>query len=88
VVREDQVEFSFEGVTYRQLQRFFAVQVPVDGPAIEVDLGGWTEDERRSMLHHRWWTLGELEATDEDVYPPDLAALVRSITAWGSAAPP
>jgi len=26
----------------------------------------------------RWWSLDELEATDEDVWPPGLAALIRS----------
>jgi hypothetical protein len=30
------------------------------------------------MADHRWWTLEELEATDERVAPPGLAALVRS----------
>jgi ADP-ribose pyrophosphatase YjhB (NUDIX family) len=27
----------------------------------------------------RWWTLAELEATREQVWPPDLAALIRSL---------
>ena len=26
----------------------------------------------------RWWTLGELESTDEDVWPSGLASLIRS----------
>jgi 8-oxo-dGTP pyrophosphatase MutT (NUDIX family) len=26
---------------------------------------------------HRWWTLDELDATTEDIYPPGLADLVR-----------
>jgi 8-oxo-dGTP pyrophosphatase MutT (NUDIX family) len=29
------------------------------------------------IVSHRWWTLAELDETDEDVYPPGLADLVR-----------
>ena len=29
------------------------------------------------IVNHRWWTLAELDATAEDVYPPGLADLVR-----------
>ena len=36
VVHEDEVEFDFEGVTYRQRQRFFAVAVPVAGPTAAI----------------------------------------------------
>jgi 8-oxo-dGTP pyrophosphatase MutT (NUDIX family) len=86
-VREDEVEFGFDGVTYRQRQRFYAVEVPVDADDIDIDLGGWTDVERRLMNGYRWWTLDELESTSEAVYPPDLAALVRSVRRWGSAEP-
>jgi 8-oxo-dGTP pyrophosphatase MutT (NUDIX family) len=54
---------------------------------------GRVPDERRPLgevaaMHvsdgiaaSRWWTLAELDATDEDVYPPGLADLVRSALA-------
>ncbi len=29
------------------------------------------------IVSHRWWTLAELDATADDVYPPGLADLVR-----------
>jgi TDG/mug DNA glycosylase family protein len=32
-----------------------------------------------NVTGHRWWTLDELESTDERVAPPRLAALVRSL---------
>ena len=44
VVKEDVVEFGFDGVTYRQRQRFYRrsrYRWPGDG--IEVDAPGWTE---------------------------------------------
>lgn len=87
VVHEDEVEFAFDGVAYRQRQRFFAVEVPIVGASTDLDERGWTVDERRSVTGYRWWTLDELEATTESVYPPDLAALVRKITKWGWAEP-
>jgi hypothetical protein len=31
------------------------------------------------IVTHRWWTLAELDATDEDIYPPGLAELVRRL---------
>ena len=31
------------------------------------------------IARHRWWTLAELDATDDDVYPPGLAGLVRRL---------
>ncbi len=34
-----------------------------------------------NMDGHRWWTLAELEATDERIAPPGLAALVASALA-------
>lgn len=86
-VREEEVEFSYEGVTYRQRQRYFAVELAGRGDDVSLDLGGWTEFERRSLTGYRWWTLDEIAATGESVYPPDLVDLVRSIEAWGSAEP-
>jgi ADP-ribose pyrophosphatase YjhB (NUDIX family) len=31
----------------------------------------------------RWWTLGELETTREEIWPPDLAGLIRSLIESG-----
>lgn len=39
---------------------------------------GWTDDERVDVLAHRWWSLGELIATDEAFEPRELINLVRS----------
>ena len=32
------------------------------------------------IVSHRWWTLAELDATTQDIYPPGLADLVRRFT--------
>jgi 8-oxo-dGTP pyrophosphatase MutT (NUDIX family) len=31
------------------------------------------------IVSHRWWTLEQLDATTEDIYPPGLADLVRRL---------
>lgn len=46
---------------------------------------GWTDEEHEAMREHRWWSLEELEATGDVVYPEDLAAILRR--AWGAGDP-
>lgn len=69
-VWSETVEFPFDGVWYRQEQEFFLVRVP----GWEVDTAGFDEIERASVHGHRWWTVGDLAATAERYYPPDLPA--------------
>ncbi|MET9294541.1 NUDIX hydrolase [Streptomyces sp. NPDC003077] len=40
---------------------------------------GHTEQERRSVSGLRWWTLEELSASHETVYPTRLAELLRTL---------
>jgi 8-oxo-dGTP diphosphatase len=40
---------------------------------------GWVALEREFVDDIRWWTLAELEACAEPVYPPDLAARLAQI---------
>ncbi len=57
----------------RQRDRFYLVRVGQIEVAATIDLLA------ENVTGHRWWTLEELEATDERVAPPQLAALVRSL---------
>ncbi|GAA0366172.1 hypothetical protein GCM10009541_05690 [Micromonospora gifhornensis] len=76
-VHADVIEFSFDGVSYRQEQRFFLVRVA----AHEVDTTGFSEVERGSVDGYRWWSAEELRSTAERCYPPDLpAVLTRALT--------
>lgn len=68
-------EFEFAGDDYRQREWFFAVEVAMFVPVRH----GWDDTERLALIGHRWWTLDELEATDEVVYPCDLATLVAAV---------
>lgn len=69
--------FPFGGRWYRQEQEFFLVRVPT----WQVDTAGFDEIERDSIDGHRWWTIEELESTDERFYPQDLPAVLRQVLA-------
>ncbi|WBC14518.1 NUDIX hydrolase [Micromonospora sp. WMMA1998] len=76
----DIVEFPFDGVWYRQEQEFFLARVS----GWEVDTAGFDAVERASVHGHRWWTVGELTATADRYYPPDLPdRLGRVLTGSG-----
>lgn len=47
----------------------------------EVDVAGQTELERELHEEHRWWTVAELAATTDTVYPYGLAELLNDIIA-------
>ncbi|HXR44668.1 MAG TPA: NUDIX domain-containing protein, partial [Pseudolysinimonas sp.] len=64
-----ETEFDFAGVRYHQREVYFLVTVD----RVEPDTSGWTAAERRAQLEFRWWTMPELIATTETVYPEDLA---------------
>jgi 8-oxo-dGTP pyrophosphatase MutT (NUDIX family) len=74
-VWHDVTTFPFEGTWYRQEQDFFVVRVPT----FDVQVDGFDPAEARSIAAYRWWSLAELEATDEQVYPEQLPALLREI---------
>ncbi|MFI7216672.1 NUDIX hydrolase [Micromonospora maritima] len=79
-VWSETVEFPFDGVWYRQEQEFFLARVP----GWEVDTAGFDAVERASVHGHRWWTVGELAATADRYYPPDLPdRLDRVLTGSG-----
>ncbi len=42
---------------------------------------GWTEIERRSADEVRWWSLEEIAASHEAIYPPRLAELLPGLVA-------
>lgn len=49
---------------------------------------GWQADERALIDDIRWWTLSELTATGERVFPPGLAELLPDILAGRLPDPP
>jgi 8-oxo-dGTP pyrophosphatase MutT (NUDIX family) len=77
--------FQFAGGDYLQSESFFVVRIPA---RVEVDATHWTELEQRSTLGWRWWTLDELRATDETVYPRGLASFIAGWLTDGPGARP
>ncbi|WP_412740861.1 NUDIX hydrolase [Krasilnikovia sp. MM14-A1259] len=69
------IEFSYDHQWYRQDQEFFLLRVE----QWQVDTRGFEEAEKASIEGHHWWSLDELDATDEDVYPEGLADLLRRL---------
>jgi 8-oxo-dGTP pyrophosphatase MutT (NUDIX family) len=47
----------------------------------EVDTSGFDEGEAIVMPEHRWWTLDDLDATDELVLPVGVTGLLRGLLA-------
>lgn len=74
-------EFPFDGRWYRQEQQFFLVRVP----EWEVSRDGWDDVELRTVDAVRWWSVPELEKTDETYYPDELPALLRQLLSGGEA---
>jgi 8-oxo-dGTP pyrophosphatase MutT (NUDIX family) len=67
--------FEFDGRRFRQSESFFAVHVEAFAPQHH----GWDEVEQRALLDHRWWSVAELRATEERVYPSELADVVQAV---------
>jgi 8-oxo-dGTP pyrophosphatase MutT (NUDIX family) len=68
-------EFSIAGTDYQQDNEFYAVRVDNH----DVDITGFTELETTFVVEHRWWSLEELRATTDTVYPECLADLIERL---------
>jgi 8-oxo-dGTP pyrophosphatase MutT (NUDIX family) len=71
--------FSYDNRQYRQEQDFYLFRVP----EWQVDTTGFDPEEQRTIDDHRWWSVAELDATAETVYPENLADLLRRLTRVG-----
>lgn len=56
-------------------ERFFVVRVETRNLARD----GWTDEERRVMAEHHWWTLDELAAAEALVFPETLVEILRAL---------
>ena len=69
------MKWSFEGTTFDQEDTYFLVRTPGFG----VSDRGWTDVEKATVVEHRWWTVDDLRATDEVVFPENLAGLLEQL---------
>jgi len=66
--------FEYDGRMVENTDTFFLGRCDVM-PALR----GATDNERAALLALRWWTPEEIENTGEDVYPRDLAEVLRRL---------
>lgn len=72
VVLERDADFTLAGIHYAQSEQFFLARIG----AHDVDTAGLSDFERSFVLDHRWWSIDDLRATAETVYPEGLADLL------------
>jgi 8-oxo-dGTP pyrophosphatase MutT (NUDIX family) len=70
-----QAEFTFLGVPYDQREVIYLARCV----GFEVDTSGFTPVERDSTSAHRWWTVDEVLASDEEFAPGDLGLRLGEI---------
>lgn len=63
-------QFSHNGVTYRQYQRFYTLEVDPETVEIALPAGHFDVDGCQ------WWSIAELRNTSERFYPPELPDLL------------
>jgi 8-oxo-dGTP pyrophosphatase MutT (NUDIX family) len=73
------VEFWFLDEWYAQDEVFFLTRVPHFDPVFT----GWTDIERKSMIDAKWWSLDELDGTEENIYPHALGRELRRMLREG-----
>lgn len=68
---ERRAGFEFMGEWLSSQEYFYGLVLPID--EVPVDFAGFTPLEQDTVDEHRWWTRDELAASDERIYPVELA---------------
>lgn len=55
-------------------ETYFLVRI---ASASDISRDGWTRLETEIIAEHRWWTVDELKATSETVYPVNLLSMLE-----------
>lgn len=64
-----------DGRMARVDQRFFLLR----SDDFDLSSQGWTEEERGVLAEHRWWSVADIRASGETIWPDDLAEIVESL---------
>jgi 8-oxo-dGTP pyrophosphatase MutT (NUDIX family) len=73
-------QLTFKGEPVKTLERFFLVR----SPTANLGATNWTEIEKQVMRSHRWWTVPELIAAKETIFPPRFGYLVERFLTHGT----
>lgn len=72
-VARRRVQHGYSDQILDQTEAFFLTRVE----GFEVDISAFTEEEKITMINHRWWHWDELATTDAWIWPQQLLHLVR-----------
>lgn len=75
VARREVVFQLPDGERVRADERYFVVQAHEQ----TVHREGWTRLEIEVLADHRWWSIADLDATSDTVWPEGLTAMLRSV---------
>lgn len=75
IIGTEDSQYHFEGVLYRQHGVFYALHS--NSAALNAD--GWSDVEARTIDEGRYWSLAELKATAETIYPTHLAEMLDAL---------
>ena len=74
VIAERESDFiTFAGEPVHAVEQYFVVRVADR----EIDRSGHTTSEQAVMRHHEWWSMSDLLAAEEDVFPDGLESIFR-----------
>jgi 8-oxo-dGTP pyrophosphatase MutT (NUDIX family) len=74
---------TLNGEPIQTLERFFHVRSPTSA----LGATNWTDIEKEVMRAYRWWTVPELIAAKETIFPPRFGYLVERFLTQGTAGP-
>lgn len=69
--------WNWRELYFDQTDHFFVAHVPSGLPVVPQAL---TAVEQQTLLGHRWWTVAELQATDEVILPAGLGDLLAGLS--------
>lgn len=75
VIGNEDVTYRFNGVSYRQSGVFFALNH--ENPRLHAE--GLNALEAQTIDIGRWWSLAEIMATEETIYPEHLAEMLAKL---------
>lgn len=73
VIGTEQSDYYFHGQSYRQVGVFYAYFSNEAG----LNCAGWSEIELKTIDTGKWWSVSELRATTQTVYPAHLADMLE-----------
>lgn len=74
-VHRSEAEFEHKGAVVLSIDVFFLGRCERDAPR----LSPFTQEERAVLRSARWWTIDEIETTNESLFPEGLSAIVRQL---------